>query len=87
MVRDSPVQVTVSIGIAFCPKHGKTIDALIEKANKAEHVAKTKGRNRVEVYFEDVAEHGIPAATSLLMLNNSSAILHFSSFVSFAHSR
>lgn len=55
MVGDSPVQVTVSLGIAFCPKHGKTIDALIEKANKAEHVAKTKGRNRVEVYFEDVA--------------------------------
>lgn len=55
MVGDSSVQVTVSIGIAFWPKHGKTIDALIEKANKAEHVAKTKGRNRVEVYFEDIA--------------------------------
>ena len=55
MVGDSPVHVTVSIGIAFGPKHGKTIDVLIEKANKAEHVAKTKGRNRVEVYFEDMA--------------------------------
>lgn len=49
-VGESSVQVTVSVGIALWPNHGKTIDALVAKANSAEHEAKAKGKNRVEAY-------------------------------------
>lgn len=48
----SSMRITVSIGIALWPKHGKTIDDLIAKSNRAEHKAKAKGKNRIEVYDE-----------------------------------
>ena len=51
-VTGSPVQITASIGIALWPQHGSTLSDLIAKANKAEHKAKEKGRNRIEVYEE-----------------------------------
>lgn len=54
-IDERAVQITVSIGIALWPKHGQTLDVLITKANKAEHKAKDKGKNRVEVYDEDTA--------------------------------
>ena len=49
-VGESSVRITVSIGIALWPNHGDTIEALIEKANSAEHEAKAKGKNRIETY-------------------------------------
>lgn len=51
-VGESSVRITVSIGIALWPKHGDTLDDLIAKANRAEHNAKAKGKNRVEAYEE-----------------------------------
>jgi diguanylate cyclase (GGDEF)-like protein len=51
-VGESSVRITVSIGIAFCPKHGVELQDLIEKANRAEHEAKAKGKNRIEAYEE-----------------------------------
>ena len=51
-VGESSVRITVSIGIALWPKNGDTLDDLIAKANRAEHDAKAKGRNRVEAYEE-----------------------------------
>ena len=51
-VGESPVRITVSIGIALWPKHGGTLVDLIEKANRAEHEAKAKGKNRIEVCEE-----------------------------------
>jgi diguanylate cyclase (GGDEF)-like protein len=48
-VDGNPVTITVSIGIALWPGHGKTLDELTEKANKAEHEAKARGKNRIEV--------------------------------------
>lgn len=51
-VGESSVQITVSIGIALWPKHGETLDDLIAKANRAESEAKSKGKNRIEVYHE-----------------------------------
>jgi diguanylate cyclase (GGDEF)-like protein len=47
-----PVRITVSIGIAFWPKHGGPLIDLIAKANRAEHEAKAKGKNRIEVCEE-----------------------------------
>jgi diguanylate cyclase (GGDEF)-like protein len=41
--------VSISLGLACYPKHGKTIKELIEQAEKALRKAKNKGKNRVEV--------------------------------------
>lgn len=51
-VGENSVRITVSIGIALWPKHGETLDELIEKANRAEHEAKAKGKNRIKAYDE-----------------------------------
>ncbi len=42
-----PVGLTVSVGVAVWPAHGKTLGEIILEANKAEHKAKDAGRNRV----------------------------------------
>lgn len=39
--------VTISIGIASCPKHGKDHKLILEKADHALYVAKRHGKNRV----------------------------------------
>ena len=39
--------VTISIGIASCPTHGDTIDALIDKVESANKRAKDQGKNQV----------------------------------------
>ena len=49
-VGQNSVRVTASIGLSFFPKHGAVLRDLIEKANRAEHEAKTKGKNRVVAY-------------------------------------
>lgn len=49
-VGEGSVRITVSIGIAFWPNHGAKLEDLIEKANRAEHEAKAKGKNRIETY-------------------------------------
>jgi len=51
-VGQSSVRITVSIGVSFSLKHGAVLLDLIEKANRAEHEAKAKGKNRVETYEE-----------------------------------
>jgi PleD family two-component response regulator len=38
---------------ALWPEDGGTLDELIARANKAEHTAKAKGKNQVEVYQGD----------------------------------
>lgn len=44
------IAMTISIGIALYPQHGKDIDTLLKKADKAMYAAKKKGRNRVVIY-------------------------------------
>lgn len=44
---DSPVRVTLSIGVASWPIHGSGLDAVIERANREEHRSKSSGRNMV----------------------------------------
>ena len=47
VVGDDREKITISIGVALFPKNGETLDDLIGKANKAEHLAKDNGKNRV----------------------------------------
>jgi diguanylate cyclase (GGDEF)-like protein len=41
---------TVSIGLAAFPDHGRTLDAVIARADQAMYHAKKAGRNRTECY-------------------------------------
>jgi two-component system cell cycle response regulator len=45
---DSRLPCTVSIGAASFPEHGRTLDALLVRADRALYQAKSAGRNRVE---------------------------------------
>jgi diguanylate cyclase (GGDEF)-like protein len=57
---EEPVDpVTISIGLALLPEHGRDVDALIDLADKAMYRAKSRGRNCVVVWSED----GLPSAT------------------------
>jgi diguanylate cyclase (GGDEF)-like protein len=49
--------VTVSIGVAMYPEHGRTIETLMQAADRSVYVAKNNGRNRV-VFAEQVS--GLP---------------------------
>lgn len=44
-----PLPVTISIGVATCPTHGTTVEALLQQAEQALTAAKASGKNRVRV--------------------------------------
>ncbi len=46
------ISLTISIGIASCPDHANTSQALLAAADKALYVAKQTGRNRVSNYSD-----------------------------------
>ena len=48
MIDQSVIEITISVGVALWPNDGGDFDAVLSAANKAEHVAKESGRNRVE---------------------------------------
>lgn len=49
-VDERPCQrVTVSVGVAVWPRHGTTLQTVIESANRAEGMAKSSGKNRVQL--------------------------------------
>ena len=52
------VHISPSIGIAFFPRDGTTVDTLIARADAAMYSAKERGRNNVQCYAE-----GMSAAT------------------------
>jgi diguanylate cyclase (GGDEF)-like protein len=45
--RDGSLRLTVSIGVAAYPLHGRTREALLDLSDKAMYRAKSIGRNRV----------------------------------------
>ena len=47
--RSRTIHITVSIGVASSPSHGKNITDLLKSADTALYLAKNNGRNRVEV--------------------------------------
>ncbi|MDQ3940839.1 MAG: diguanylate cyclase, partial [Actinomycetota bacterium] len=46
---ETPLDLTVSIGIASYPEHGDTFRELVESADRAMYRAKQLGRDRVAV--------------------------------------
>jgi diguanylate cyclase (GGDEF)-like protein len=53
--------ITVSIGIAEMPRHGRDVAALIELADVAMYKAKSTGRNRVVIWDEAMATEAAAA--------------------------
>ena len=51
---DAPV--TVSFGVAGCPRHGTTSEQLLHCADQALYLAKQLGRDRSVIFSEEVAE-------------------------------
>ncbi|TLY71359.1 MAG: EAL domain-containing protein [Gammaproteobacteria bacterium] len=49
------VHVSPSIGVAFFPRDGATVDALIARADAAMYSAKERGRNNVQCYAEGMS--------------------------------
>ena len=47
--------ITISIGVAQMPAHGKDVAALLELADVAMYRAKSMGRNRVVLWEDDIA--------------------------------
>ena len=45
--REGALQLTISVGVATCPDHGKIREPLLDAADKAMYRAKSQGRNRV----------------------------------------
>ena len=45
--RDTPIRLTISIGVASYPRHAQERDSLLELADKAMYRAKSQGRNCV----------------------------------------
>lgn len=48
MIGEKRASLTVSVGVAVWPNHGRTFAEVLQAANNAEHTAKLSGRNRVE---------------------------------------
>jgi diguanylate cyclase (GGDEF)-like protein/PAS domain S-box-containing protein len=53
LCHDITIRTSTSIGVAIYPKHGKDIDSLLKKADKALYTAKKNGRNGYTIYFEE----------------------------------
>jgi diguanylate cyclase (GGDEF)-like protein len=58
--RDASLHLTVSVGVGTYPQHGRERDALLEAADKAMYLAKSRGRNRVCSVDELGAAHADP---------------------------
>lgn len=45
-INSTSISITVSIGIAFYPEHGKTDKEILKQADKNMYIAKKQGKNR-----------------------------------------
>lgn len=57
-------KVSVTIGIAISPDHGRDPDRLIRNSDIAMYRAKRKGKNRCELFYKDVVKPSIREASS-----------------------
>jgi diguanylate cyclase (GGDEF)-like protein len=58
----APVEIGVSVGIAFAPEHGRDFNALLGAADAALYEAKSKGKSRCALALRQ-GGRGLPVAT------------------------
>lgn len=75
IIAGADFQQTISIGIAIYPQHGTHIEQLLEHADRALYEAKSNGRDRAELYSQDMlgtgeseGEPGIGPSTRVLVV-------------------
>jgi diguanylate cyclase (GGDEF)-like protein/PAS domain S-box-containing protein len=49
----NPVNITISLGVASYPQHGREIESVLVKADKAMYLSKSAGRNSVTAWEEE----------------------------------
>jgi len=53
-INGTKLQITISIGIAAYPGHGKTVDSLLRAADKALYDAKDAGRDQIKIFQDQL---------------------------------
>lgn len=80
-VAEHQLQVTASIGISLFPIHGESADSLIKHADTAMYRAKGCGKNRYELYSEelttDALQHFSIEQDLRLALNEEQLLMHY----------
>jgi predicted signal transduction protein with EAL and GGDEF domain len=61
------MRVTISIGVALCPRDAKDYDSLDTFADRASYLAKRTGKNRVWVYEEQKKKLGVDDEADVLV--------------------
>ncbi len=56
LVEGHELLLSASVGISIAPRHGSDLATLQERADRAMYVAKSRGRNRCEIFSTEVAE-------------------------------
>ncbi len=80
-VEEHRLQLTASIGISLYPSHGQSIESLIQHADTAMYRAKSLGKNRYELYREELttdAQHNLSVEQDLRQaLRSNQFVLHY----------
>jgi len=54
---DHEIRITASIGVAFYPQDGQSIQTLIKNSDMAMYLSKDRGRNRYSFFTQNLADH------------------------------
>jgi len=80
-VGEHSLQLTASIGISLCPAHGRDANSLIKHADTAMYRAKSRGKDRYELYSEQLtsdAMHSFSVEQDLRQaLQEEQLVLHY----------
>lgn len=80
-VDEHRLQLTASIGISLYPRHGTTMDSLIQHADTAMYRAKSLGKDRYQLYSEELtadARHNLSIEQDLRQaLQSDQFVLHY----------
>jgi diguanylate cyclase (GGDEF)-like protein len=54
IISGATLNISASIGIAFCPQDGKSVEQLLKNADKSMYAAKAAGRGRFNYFTADL---------------------------------
>lgn len=55
-INNKSIYVTTSIGVSVYPEHGDDFNKLLKSADSAMYIAKTKGKNRYQLFNENISK-------------------------------